>query len=221
MSSAAEVPAPAAVVASVFLGEEKEQTVVSLLKRLPDVRSVGLVHTSEGALAQIKLVATADREPRHLAREVASLLKVWQEVDIPADAIEVAQLLEEEQSRLRFLTYAEKPEGPQLAVSVVLQDRDECLEGKAQGPLVGQALVELAAQATADAVNRYFENPYFCHVEWAQALNAAGHSLVAVVANVHGRTYSGSSVVRGEGVGEAAARAVLNSLNRQIAWPRR
>ncbi|MHB9143826.1 MAG: hypothetical protein ACYC5Y_00565 [Symbiobacteriia bacterium] len=195
--------------------------VLALLRRLPEVRSAGLTLSEDGGIQQIKLVCSGDREPRHLAREVASLLTVWFRLEVPVEAIEVVQLLEEEHSRLRFHAYQEEPLGPQLRTRVILLEQDAEVAGEAQGPLVGQARVELAARATADAINRYFENPHFCHIEWAQAQAAADCQVVTVVTSLHGRAYSGSSIVRGDRIGEAAARAVLNSLNRQIAWPRR
>ncbi len=149
------------------------------------------------------------------------MLTVWFGQEVPLEAIDVAQLLEEEHSRLRFHAYQEEPQGPQLLTRVTLLEQDAEIAGEALGPLVGQARVELAARATADAINRYFENPHFCHVEWGQVQAAADYQVVTVVTSLHGRAYSGSSMVRGDRIGEAAARAVLNSLNRQIAWPRR
>lgn len=202
--------------------DDPEQAVLAFLKRVPDIESVGLIHGPDGELAQIRVLCSGSREPRHLAREVVSLLRVWFGLTLPADAVEVVRLLdqqEEEKGRMRLVRCEERPDGAELEVEVTLLAPDVEVRGVARGPRTVQSRTRLAAQAAAEAVNKRFESPGLCAAGWADVVSGPDASTAVAVMYLRGRPYSGASLVREGRVTEAVARAALSALNRQLAWP--
>ncbi|MCL5676950.1 MAG: hypothetical protein M1602_03640 [Firmicutes bacterium] len=203
---------------------DPEQAIISFLKRLPDIQSVGLAHGPEGEIEQIRLLCSSNREPRHLAREVASLLRIWLYLSFPAEAVEVVQLLEQsedEKGRIRLVGCEERPDGAEVEVEVTLLASDVEVRGVARGPRTSQAKVRLAAAATADAVNRRFETSGLCAAGWSDVVPGFNVPTAVAVMYFHGLPYAGASLVRDGRVAEAVVRAALSALNRQLAWPQR
>lgn len=199
---------------------ELAQSVQVLVRRLSSVRSVGVAVEDQGQLQQIRLMADATVEPRHLAREVASLVTNWLNVDVTPDMVEVIQLWDEDaHSRLRILSYEEIPSGPQVEVRVRLAAGSLVVEGKAVGPGLPQMRPRVAAAAAVDGLNHRFQNPGLCTVGTTDLVHQGQEQVVLALTYLRGQPYSGSSLVRGGQVGEAAVRAVLTSLNRQLTWP--
>lgn len=203
--------------------EDPEQAVLAFLKRLPDIESVGLAHSPGGQVEQIRVICSASREPRHVAREVASLLRAWLGLGFPADAVEVVQLLdpEEDKGRMRLVRCEERPVGAELEVEVTLLAPDTEVKGVARGPRTMQSRTRLAALAAAEAVNRRFESPGLCAAGWADVVSGPDTAMAVALMYLRGRPYSGASLVREGRVLEAVARAALSALNRQLAWPQR
>lgn len=196
-----------------------DPTWLSLVRRLSGIRSVGITRNPAGNLEQIRLLADGDREPRHLVREVVSLLSVWAGLDVPADAIEVILLGDEKRPRARIVGYREVPAGPLVTAEVYLATGVQVTRGTASGPSLSHLRPRIAAEATVDAMNRRLAGPGVCSVGSADVVPLNAHRAVMILAYLQGQPYTGSALIRGDEVGEAAVKATLDALNRQLAWP--
>lgn len=193
---------------------------LNFVRRLSGIRSVGITRDPAGNLEQIRLLADGDREPRHLVREVVSLLSVWAGLDVPAEAFEVIQLSDDEKRpRARIVGYRETPCGPLVTAEVDLATGDRVTRGAASGPASSHLRPRIAAEAAADAMNRRLAGPGLCVVGSAEVVPLNSHRTVLVLAYLQGQPYTGSALIRGDEVGEAAVKATLDALNRQLAWP--
>ena len=201
-------------------GGNTGQSWQTLLRRLSGIRSVGVSLDTEGRLQQIKLLVEDDRDPRHLAREVASLLKVWTDQSIAPDSVEIIQLSEtEERARVRIANYQEVPMGPLVRVEVDLAAGNLVERGSAAGPNLSHMRTRVAAEAAVNALNNRLGNPSLCSIGAAHEVSLGPQRAVIVLAYLQGQPYTGSALVHDGLVGEAAVKAALNALNRQFAWP--
>ena len=192
----------------------------ALLRRLTGIRSVGFASDAEGHIQQIRLLVDDSREPRHLVREVVSLLKVWTGQFIAPEAIEVIQLFDlEKRSRARIVGYQEIPTGPLVKIEVELATGDLTVKGTAVGPSISHLRPRIAAEAAVDAMNRRLASPGLCSVGAADVIQLGPQPAVVVLAYLQGQPYAGSALVQEDQPGEAAVKAALSALNRQIVWP--
>ena len=220
----------------VFPLEDVEQA----LTGLKDVRSARIVTDDAGGILEIHVVADTTRSAKMVARDVESMLVAKIGMSIDHRKISVAQVdgASEAPVAPRHKKASETPAGLHLAGD------DRRIEfigvSLAQSNLVAQARVELArdgvgtvaeatgadstasvlrivAEATIEAIQRYFENGGLFTVTAVEQTTVGGTSIIVVcVAHVFERserTLVGACPTNGD-VPRAVALATLDAVNR-------
>jgi hypothetical protein len=218
----------------VFPLEDVERT----LAGLRDVRSASIVTDRDGGILEVHVVASDERSPKQIARDVESMLVAKLGIRIDHRKISVAQVDGEEAPE----EYDASPEVAEEAVDAPsLPSDDRRIEfvgvSVAQSHLTAEARVELAmnglttvcalsgadstdsvlrivAEATIEGVQRFFEDDSVSSVE---QVTVGGRPIVAVsvchLAERQEKVLVGACPVNGD-VPRAAALATLDAVNR-------
>ena len=226
----------------VFPLEEVEQAIADLR----DVRSARVITDDEGAILEIHVVAETARTAKLVARDVESVMVAKLGISVDHRKISVAQVGAEAESGGEFkaeIPEAEKPPRKK-ATGFYLAPEERRIEfvgvSLAQTNLVAQARVELSrdgiptvaeatgadssdtvarivAEATIQAVQRYFEDGGLFSVSAVEQTTLGGKPIVVVaVAHVNGRheqALIGACPTNGD-VPRAVALATLDAVNR-------
>ncbi len=216
------------------------------LTGLKDVRSARIVTNGAGGILEIHVVADTARSAKMVARDVESILVAKIGLSIDHRKISVAQVEGEETAEASPTSQAEaKPaKRVEAPAGLYLAPEDKRIEfvgvSLAQSNLVAQARVELSrdgvgtvaeatgadstdsvlrivAEATMEAVQRYFENGGLFTVTAVEQMTVGGKPIVVVVvAHVYERserTLVGACPTSGD-VPRAVALATLDAVNR-------
>ena len=226
----------------VFLLEDVERA----LTGLKDVRSARIVTNDAGEILEIHVVADTARNAKMVARDVESILVAKIGLSIDHRKISVAQVEGEETAEGRPTSHAEAESAKRVEApaGLYLTPEDKRVEfvgvSLAQSNLVAQARVELSrdgvgrvaeatgadstdsvlrivAEATMEAVQRYFENGGLFTVTAVEQMAVGGKPIVVVVvAHVYERSERmlvGACPTNGD-VPRAVALATLDAVNR-------
>ncbi len=216
------------------------------LTGLKDVRSARIVTNDAGGILEIHVVADTARSAKMVARDVESILVAKIGLSIDHRKISVAQVEGEETAEAGPTSRAEaKPaKRVEAPAGLYLTPEDKRIEfvgvSLAQSNLVAQARVELSrdgvgtvaeatgadstdsvlrivAEATMEAVQRYFENGGLFTVTAVEQMTVGGKPIVVVVvAHVYERgerVLVGACPSSGD-VPRAVALATLDAVNR-------
>lgn len=205
-----------------------------IIRRLPGVLSAKVVVNDWGAIEEVHVLASSDKNPKQLVRDIESALAAKWGMKLDHRKISVAQLEPAlapqpvEAVELSELTVTNNLPTNQLQVTVLVSDFGRKFKGMAQGlALTRDATNRLVAIATVDAVNASLRDPCRFTLEDAFTVSSShGREVaVSVVALVGGpgetTVLTGSCLVKGEEF-QAAVRSVLDAVNRKIrCLPRR
>jgi hypothetical protein len=216
------------------------------LTGLKDVRSARIVTNDAGGILEIHVVADTARSAKMVARDVESILVAKIGLSIDHRMISVAQVEAEETAEARPASQAEPRPAKRVEapVGLYLAADERRIEfvgvSLAQSNLVAQARVELSrdgvgtvaeatgadstdsvlrivAEATMEAVQRYFENGGLFTVTAVEQMTVGGKPIVVVVAaHVYERgerVLVGACPSSGD-VPRAVALATLDAVNR-------
>jgi len=224
----------------VYPVEEIERAVAGL----KDVRSARLVADDSGRVLEVHVVADSSRNAKMVARDVESILVAKIGLTIDHRKISVAQVDggDEAEPKPAPAPASFQPAEPAAGVYLAPQDRRIEFVGVslAQSNLVARARVELkrdgvstvaeangadstdsvlrlVAEATIEAVMRYFENGGLITVTAVEQLSVGGKPIVVVctahVSGRHERVLVGACPTDGD-VPRAVALATLDAVNR-------
>ena len=224
----------------VFPLEDVEQ----VLTGLKDVRSARIIADGAGGILEVHVVADTERSAKMVARDVESMLVAKVGLSIDHRKISVAQVDGEVGEGSEVPAPRTAPASAELPAGVFLAPDDRRIEfvgvSLAQSNLVAQAKVELlrdgvgtvaevtgadstdsvlriVAEATMEAVQRYFENGGLFTVTAVEQLSVGGKPIVVVcVAHVferRERVLVGACPTGGD-VPRAVALATLDAVNR-------
>ena len=216
------------------------------LTGLKDVRSARIVTNDAGGILEIHVVADTARSAKMVARDVESILVAKIGLSIDHRKISVAQVEGEETAEAGRTSHAEARPAKRVEApaGLYLASEDRRIEfvgvSLAQSNLVAQARVELSrdgvgtvaeatgadstdsvlrivAEATMEAVQRYFENGGLFTVTAVEQMTVGGKPIVVVVvAHVYERgerVLVGACPSSGD-VPRAVALATLDAVNR-------
>ena len=216
------------------------------LTGLKDVRSARIVTNDAGGILEIHVVADTARSAKMVARDVESILVAKIGLSIDHRKISVAQVEGEETAEAGRTSHAEATPAKRVEApaGLHLASEDKRIEfvgvSLAQSNLVAQARVELSrdgvgtvaeatgadstdsvlrivAEATMEAVQRYFENGGLFTVTAVEQMTVGGKPIVVVVvAHVYERgerVLVGACPSSGD-VPRAVALATLDAVNR-------
>lgn len=205
------------------------EQVEALLAKLPGVSSVRIVVNDWGGIEEIHVLASTERSPKQVVRDVESSLAARWGIAVDHKKISVAQLLGTEPNvspvRLRVANIdlvADAVRGT-VRVRVTLSRGDEDdhpLEGVAEGLNTRTATLRLAAEATISALGCVLAPHCAASVDDVRLVTMSGAEVGVVTLGLvtsRGKVEltAGAAVVKGEAV-EAMVRAALDAINRRL-----
>jgi hypothetical protein len=204
------------------------QRAEDIIRRLRGVSAVRVDVAQGGTIDRVHVLSTAERSPRVVAGDVVAALAAELSVEVDPTQIRVATRRSEQQEgapaparpRLKFvgMTVAILREGAE--VKIQLEHDGAIVEGVAAGAKAAVQRLQLIGAATLRAVETHLRAQGLFLLEGVTiAPLGARQVALAVVAwlGPEEDILSGSSLVRDD-PREAVVRAVLNAVNRPIAW---
>lgn len=191
------------------------------LSRLPDVDAVRIVEDN-GHVLEVHVLATPGKSAKQIVRDVQSLAMAVHGVTVDRRVVSVVQMQDDsvaQVNRPAILDIVETPNGSKLTITVSLGWRHEVFTGAATGPASLETRPRLVGEATLNALEQAVSGD----VAFALAnfeLPAVGPRTIAIavvvmVAGGEERALIGSALV-GSDPAQAAVRAVLDAVNRQV-----
>ena len=198
-----------------------------LLARIPGVISARLMVNDWGAIEELHVLATTERGPKQIVRDVESTLAARWGIKIDHKKISVAQLAHADSAmppvRLKVVGFTSSVDTIAsryqctVALEVATEDAPRFV-GRAEGMNVPSQYPRLVAEATVDALNRAVQDGYYFILEAARLTGMVGYETAVVLLTYHGprglfRALAGAAVVDGDPL-EAVIRACLQATNR-------
>ncbi len=202
------------------------------LCRLNDVRAARVIMDA-GGVEEVHILASADRNPKQLARDIESLLMAKYGIPVDHRKISVAMVSREESEvptpevvtskkglRPKIITINAESSGINAKVTVRLEMEGEEYLGEAKGPASQTGRLRLVALATLDAIGKYIQTSCGFALEDVSVV-ALGKEKVAVacitlVTPLGEQSFSGSAIVK-QNDKDSVVRAVLDAINRRFS----
>jgi len=207
------------------------EEIESLLERLPGVISARIVVNDWGAIEEIHILGSAERNPKQVVRDVESSLAARWGISIDHKKVSVAQLTGTKgggqplHPRLKILHVglATDAARSQVEARVVLgksNDEDFSCEGVARGSAGPAQSRRALAQATLSAVNRTLDSDYSFLLDDVGILELGAREVVVVTTVLltprgNEELLVGAVANKGD-VSGATVKATLDALNRRL-----
>lgn len=197
------------------------------LRRLPDIQAARVVAGYDGEPSEVHIVASPNKAPKQLVRDIQSVAIASFGYDIDRRRISIVQIdapesefLLDREFRPRIMSITSEATGLRSTVKVSLEHNDTQALGFAEGSVASAARHRLIAQATLDALRQLEPLAESLDIDAAQVVRI-GSSDVAVTSVIFvippdEQIVSGSAIVRQGNEADAIARAVLDSTNRRL-----
>jgi len=205
------------------------EQVEALLAQLPGIISARLVVNDWGGIEEIHVLATTERHPKQVVRDVESSLAARWGITIDHKKISVAQLTGLQPTlppvRLRLANLQIKSDSlrGRLQVNVTLcksDDPEVTYGGQAEGAHSRLQSVRVAAMATVEALNEYLDPDYGLTLEDVAIINLGAHEVAVVALSLltprrKEETLVGATAVRHDLL-ETVVKATLDAVNRRL-----
>lgn len=193
--------------------------------RIPGIEAARVVQGPGGVVSEVHVLASRERSPKQLVRDIQSVSMASFEVDIDYRKISIVQLedalpggatttTERPSVRPAVVRMTSELEGQLARVEVVLTDGERVGSGSAQGPAT--AGMRLVAKAVLAALGN-IGHGVGAEADFAEVVAAGQRQAALVVLRVGTprgeHIVSGSAVLRNDPT-DAVARATLSALNR-------
>ena len=197
------------------------------LTAIPGVRAARLVPGYDREVDELHVVASVDRAPKQVVRDVQSALVARFGVTTDHRVVSVVQFdddtVDYEMGREVTIRRVDvSSEGLTARVEVVITSEDEELVGHEDGPSSGPGRRRAVARATLKALRSLLPPDRAIEVEGVDVARVLGHQVAVCLLHVHtssgSGTRCGSSIV-GDDEAQAVARAVLDATNRLVGAP--
>ncbi len=174
--------------------------------------------------SEIHIVASAERKPKQIVRDIETLLSVKHRVKVDYRKISLVQLSDEKLLRIpvarpEIRKVVEEVQGDRKRIRVEIQGASRIVAGQAEETTENPDAIRTAAKATIAAIERMMDHRIAVRLDDAATfhLNSRQILLVIVTCQIEEReeTFVGASFV-GVRPAESAARATLDALNRRI-----
>ncbi len=207
------------------------------IRTLAGVVSAHIVLSSDSvSIDEVHVVATQDRSPKQIVRDIESLLLSNHGVRVDHKKISIAQVhgvdadaeagvdIPDEASidfkRIRFVSAKSNSYGLRWEVSVELEKGGIPSAATANGAGSSQNKNRLVAQATAEALNNYLGDKQAVAIDEVQTVKGARYKTVVVILTF--LTDRGEKVLVGSSLLEddmprAVVQATLDAINRSMA----
>jgi hypothetical protein len=197
------------------------------LRRLPDIQAARVVAGYDGEPSEVHIVASPNKAPKQLVRDIQSVAIASFGYDIDRRRISIVQIdapeadfLFDREFRPRIMSITSESTGLRSTVKVSLEHNDTQALGFAEGSVASAARHRLIAQATLDALRQLEPLAESLDVDAAHVTRIGGADVAVVtiifVIPPDEQIVSGSAIVRQGNEADAIARAVLDSTNRRL-----
>lgn len=200
-----------------------------LLKRLPGVLSARMVINNWGAIEEIHVLATTERHPKQIVRDVESSLAAKFGIALDHKKISIAQLTDTEKTlpdvrlKLENVKVSADTSRSRYDIEISLlsnMDPDDRFIGRMMGPAARSQTVRLAGMATLDAINQATNSQVNFALEDVRSVEMGSRRLMValvLLVNADGEeeVLVGGAVVKGDPL-DAAVKACLDASNRRI-----
>ena len=193
------------------------------VRELPEVRAARLVPGYDRDVDELHILATLEKHPKQLVRDVQSLLMARFGIATDHRVISIVQLDDdtapEPPHRVALARVTSAQHGLAVHVAVALTNGEQEFLGTSEGPASATGRLRTAARATLEAVKPLLNDEMMVEVEGATIEHTLGTGVALTMVHIHTkrgtRSIAGSAVVREDEV-EAVARSVLDALNREL-----
>jgi hypothetical protein len=191
------------------------------LERLPLVEAVRVVE-AQGHIAEVHVLASPGKPPKQLVRDIQSLAMAAFGVEVDRRAVSVVQIENERiapAARPSIVDIRETPDGAHLQMDVRLNWHNVQYGGSTTGPASQETRPRLVGEATLRALEGAADGDVAFALSNMDLVTVGPRTIcvavVVMVANGEERSLVGSALV-GTDPAQAAVRAVLDALNRQM-----
>jgi hypothetical protein len=194
------------------------------MNQIQGVYAARVVFNDDHELCEVHLVASMDRPPKHLVRDIETLVYVKHGIKIDYRKVSLVQLEEQDLHRLpvarpEIRRVIEENLGDQNRVTVEIQAAGKVVRGESCERVDNPAPFQTAARATISCIEQLVGHQMDVRLDHATSLrlDAREIAIIVVTCLVEDReeSFVGASFV-GSHQSEAAARATLDALNRRI-----
>ena len=199
----------------------KHAELQATLERLPLVEAVRVVE-SRGHITEVHVLAAPGKPPKQVVRDVQSLAMAAFGVEVDRRSVSVVQIESDRiapAGRPSIVDIRETPNGAHLVMDVRLDWHNVHYGGSAQGPASQETRPRLVGEATLRALEGAADGDVAFALANMDLVTVGPRTVcvavVVMVANGDERSLIGSALV-GSDPAQAAVRAVLDALNRQM-----
>jgi len=199
------------------------------LRQIPGIKAASVVTGPDAAPTEVHVLATTEKAPKQIVRDVQSLAMARYDLDIDHRIVSVVQFDEPgddgaavdtaESIRPVMTTLTVRTSGAEAEATIALTMGGTTFEGSATGPWSTATRPRLVARATLTALADLLGSP--AEVDQVAVVPLGPRSLAICVLSVGAsrggeQLLSGSALVRGD-ESDAVARSVLAAVNRRLA----
>jgi hypothetical protein len=196
------------------------------LGRLPGIQAVRVVTDPTGRPTEIHVLATRDKTPKQLVRDIQSVAMAQFDLEVDHRIVSIVQFDDPDTAdgaapspnRVLIATITAATTGLEATATVTLAHGGTLYDGTATAPATPSSRARLIARAALNAVSALMPVGA-CDIEYAQIARVGGRevavSIVQVVTSDGESIVTGSALVRGDEA-DAVARSVLDALNRRL-----
>lgn len=202
----------------------RRRQVETAIRNLSGVLAARLVSGFERPVDELHVVATPERNPKQLVRDIQSLLFARFNISIDHRVVSIVAFEAPPEGfgpgdRVEITHVSATQQGLELLAGVHVTDGETIHEGSASGPASAAGRRRAIARSALDAAGSLLSPTESVEIEGVTVAPILGHEVAITLVHFYGprgsRTVSGTSIVQGD-ENLAVARSVLDAVNRQI-----
>ena len=194
------------------------------LQQIRGIYASCVILDAERGISEIHIVASSDRKPKQIVRDIETLLFVKHRMKVDYRKISLVQLPDEKLLRIpiarpEIRSVTEDVLGNKKRIRVEIQGASKVAAGEAEENIDNPATNRTAARATIAAVEKLLDHRLKVRLEDVTEFRFGLRQVLIVIVTCqiedHEETFVGASFA-GNRPSESAARATLDALNRRI-----
>lgn len=188
----------------------------TLILRIPDVQGAQVLTDGEEN-PKIHVLATSERAPRHIVREITALARSFGYADVDPEWVTVVQVHEEDDAsfsstRLTIVGFAVGHVAGGISATCRLSRRGVVYDATALGPSISAAM----SMATVGCVNQALADLGHLAFNGVDIIRSGGAEVVVVTVMEAGEEILTGSAVMRDTVEDSVIRATLDAVNRRF-----
>jgi hypothetical protein len=200
------------------------------LSQVAEIRAARVVSSDEGVIQEIHILASPDKSPKQLVRDIESTIMARFGIMIDHRIVSIAQLgrnvepqaqvaKAKEFGRARIRSVSAEVIGVSASATVSLQLDGDVYNGVADGAASTTGRRRLVALATLAAVGEYVKGDFGFALEDVDIVTLGSERVAAaciILVTPHGEQPLAGSALARQGDNESIVRATLDAINRRL-----